>query len=283
MLRYMTLRLISWNIGQQSEPWRVLVEDDSIDVALLQEATPPPIGIDLDVIVDGNWQLAGWQARSFAAVIVRCSNRVEVTAEPMVKSVEAASANELAVSRPGSLAVATMSGPGLRAPIIVASIYAAWDRPLPAKKRGWIYADASAHRIISDLSALIDRQEGHRIIVSGDWNILHGYGDHGSDYWERRYRTVFDRLEAIGLRFVGPQMPNGQPAEHPASELPANSHDLPTYRTRRNDPTSGQRQLDFVFASETIADSLTVRALNTTDEWGPSDHCRVSIDVDERI
>ena len=125
MLRYMTLRLISWNIGQQSEPWRVLVEDDSIDVALIQEAPPPPIGIDLDVIVDGNWQLAGWQARSFAAVIVRCSNRVEVTAEPMVKSVEAASANELAVSRPGSLAVATMSGPGLRAPIIVASIYAA--------------------------------------------------------------------------------------------------------------------------------------------------------------
>ena len=114
--------------------------------------------------------------------------------------------------------------------------------------------------VISDLSGLVDRQEGNRIVVSGDWNILHGYGEHGSTYWKSRYQTVFDRMKAIGLRFVGPQQPNGQPVETPAEELPAGSLDVPTYRTQRDDPSTGKRQLDFVFASESIADSLTVRA-----------------------
>jgi len=65
------------------------------------------------------------------------------------------------------------------------------------------------------------------------------------------------------------------------SRAPAGSLDVPTYRTRRDDPSSGQRQLDFVFVSESIADSLTVRALNGDDKWGPSDHCRVLVEMDE--
>ena len=67
----------------------------------------------------------------------------------------------------------------------------------------------------------------------------------------------------------------------PPGELPAGSLDVPTCRTCCDDPSSGQRQLDFVFASESIADSLTVRALNGEDEWGPSDHCRVLMEMDE--
>lgn len=43
----------------------------------------------------------------------------------------------------------------------------------------------------------------HRLIVAGDWNILRGYGEYGSKYWKARYDTVFDRAEALGLRFVG--------------------------------------------------------------------------------
>ena len=92
---------------------------------------------------------------------------------------------------------------------------------------------------------------------------------------------MFDRIEAIGLRFIGPQQPNGHPAEDPAEELPVGSLDVPTYRTRRDDPSTGNRQLDFVFASESIADSLTVRALNGDDEWGPSDHCRVLVEIND--
>jgi hypothetical protein len=37
--------------------------------------------------------------------------------------------------------------------------------------------------------------------------------------------------------------------------------------------------LDFVFVSKAISDRVSVRAINEPDEWGPSDHCRVEIEV----
>ena len=38
-------------------------------------------------------------------------------------------------------------------------------------------------------------------LVAGDWNILRGYGEHGSSTMAKRYQTVFDRAEALGLQF----------------------------------------------------------------------------------
>ena len=134
---------------------------------------------------------------------------------------------------------------------------------------------------MSDLTALVASQRGHRILVSGDWNILHGYGEHGSPYWAARYQSVFDRLEAIGLRFIGPQQPNGLPAMPTPAELPRASRDVPTFRTVERDPTSAQRQLDFVFASADLAKQVArVAVMNGAEEWGGSDHCRVVVVAD---
>jgi hypothetical protein len=154
---------------------------------------------------------------------------------------------------------------------------AAWESP--ATKGSWIFADASAHRLISDLSLLVGNQRGHRIIVSGDFNILYGYGESGNLYWAGRYVTVFDRMSAIGLRFVGPQSPNGVQADPWPPELPVDSKNVPTFRTHRRDPSTATRQLDFVFASESIADCVQTTALNRPEEWGPNDHCQVRIVV----
>jgi len=38
-------------------------------------------------------------------------------------------------------------------------------------------------------------------------------------------------------------------------------------------------QLDYVFASQSMADSTEVRALNGVEEWEPSDHCGIEIEV----
>ena len=35
-------------------------------------------------------------------------------------------------------------------------------------------------------------------------------GEDGSRYWAARYKTVFDRMDAMGLLCVGPEYPNGQ-------------------------------------------------------------------------
>jgi hypothetical protein len=137
-----------------------------------------------------------------------------------------------------------------------------WERPLKSTGGDWIYADASAHRLISDFSVLIGQQRGHRIVAAGDLNILYGHGEHGSRYWAARYQTVFDRIAILGMRFVGPQLPNGRKPDPWPDELPRESRNVPTFRTNQQTPATATRQLDFVFASEAIADRVMVRALN---------------------
>ena len=115
--------------------------------------------------------------------------------------------------------------------------------------------------------------------MAGDLNILYGHGEYGSDHWRARYETVFTRMTAIGLPFVGPQYPNGEQCTPWPTELPISSKNVPTFRTRKTDPSSATRQLNFVFASRETCCSLRVRACNSPIDWGPSDHCRIEIEL----
>ena len=133
------------------------------------------------------------------------------------------------------------------------------------------YADGSAHRILSDLSALaLDRRL--RLIVAADWNILRGYGEHGDDYWLARYDTVFSRAEALNLRFAGPEYPNGRRADPWPQELPRDSLCVPTFHHNLRSLSTATRQLDFVFASASLAQSVAGRTLHSNrDRPPPSD------------
>lgn len=273
------VKMVAWNIARRDEAWRYLLDVDA-DVALLQEAAEPPADVARRLDVDSApWRTAGAGLnRAWRAAVVKLSNRVGVQwLEP--KSVEDAHRGELAVSRPGTLAAAIVTPPTGEA-FIVASIYAPWEKPHRITGSSWIYADGSVHRLISDVSALVGREKGHRILAAGDLNILHGYGEGGNEYWASRYATVFSRMTALGLTFVGPQVPGGRPAEPWPDELPLESDNVPTYHTNRQTPATATRQLDFVFASSGLAEYVRVRALNDPDHWGPSDHCRVEIEVE---
>ena len=251
------------------------------DVALLQEAAAPPPEVADRIEVDpAPWYTAGGDCdpqRAWRAAVVRLSNRVQLDWIE-AKSIDNAGSRELAVSRLGTLAAARVTTPGSD-PFVCVSMYSLWTRPHASTDTSWIVSDASAHRIVSDLSALIGRQHGHRIVAAGDLNILHGHGEHGSAYWSNRYETVFTRMQALGLPFIGPQAPNGRQADPWPDELPRNSKNVPTYHTNRQTPKTATRQLDFVFASVGFADSLTVRALNRREQWGPSDHCCLEIEI----
>ena len=85
------------------------------------------------------------------------------------------------------------------------------------------------------------------------------------------------RLSAFHL--VGPQHPNGRQADPWPNWLPKDSLNVPTFYKIGGSPKTATDQLDFVFASKSMADSIRVRALNGVDEWGPSDHCRLKIVV----
>jgi hypothetical protein len=159
-------------------------------------------------------------------------------------------------------------------------MYALWEKFHSKIWSSEIYADASVHRVISDLSTVMPPKREHRIIAAVDLNILYGYGEHGSALWASRYDTVFMRMAALGLSFVGPQAPHGRCAEPWPNELPRSSRNVPTYYPCHQTPKTATRQLDFVFASNSLTEHLHVSALNQPNEWGPSDHCRVQIAFD---
>jgi Endonuclease/Exonuclease/phosphatase family len=257
-------KFVSWNCAGRRGSWLKAAEHEA-HVLLLQEATPGPVPAGLRVVapdVKGPWLTGGWKSRRWCTAV---AVREGIRAKPLpLAALDAAQSEQLGVSRAGSLAAAILSLPN-EDPITVASIYASWEHPLSDVASGWIYADASAHRLISDLSALIGRERGHRLLVAGDWNILRGYGEHGSRYWRDRYASVFVRMEALGLRLVGP-FAGRRPDPWP-SELPIDSDTTPTYCPPGGEPT---RQLDFVFASTELAPRLCVTALNTSS-WTPYD------------
>jgi hypothetical protein len=53
----------------------------------------------------------------------------------------------------------------------------------------------------------------------------------------------------------------------------------PTFHSSTQKPETATRQLDFVLASLGLRPRMTVTAQNSADQWGPSDHCRIRIDL----
>lgn len=267
------IRMVSWNTGGR-DWWNVC--ERNLDVVLLQEARRPPSAPDFETIpsIDAEWRRTGTSGRSWGTAIAAPSGRVQLRPHPLAAETDLA-LDALLVSRVGTLRVADVIRDG-HVVVTVASMYAAWET---ARASRAIYADASAHRLLSDLSALISTRKNQRIIAAGDLNILRGYGEHGNAYWKHRYATVFDRAEALGLIYVGPQSPNGRQAQPWPEELPSDSVNVPTYHTNRQTPATATRQLDFVFASVSIAGQVAAAARNQVRDWGPSDHCQIDISV----
>ena len=183
------------------------------------------------------------------------------------ETLQMAESRELVVSWPGTLAAAVITPPSGK-PVIVVSMYAQWVKTHAKASKGFEFSDSSAHHVVSDLSTFIAKRDGHRVIAAGDLNILRGAGENGNKWWEARYKTVFDRMETLGLPCVGPECPNGRQAEPRPRELPRGSKNVPTFHPARKKPETATRQLDYVFASTELAPSLKVKALNEPGEWG---------------
>ena len=306
----MAVTVVSWNIATRHKPWRQLLEMDA-DIALLQEAVPPPEEVarlrdaalppaegagPVEIGPREAWDSHSWNSDWYEGrlpnlfdrwpMVVKLSDRVEVEWFRQVSPIGWIEEDEIAVSGVGTIAAARVTPrDGSTEPFIAFSMYGRWIGTHPSVKTSWDfgYADSSVHRIISDLSAFIGHENPgtHRILAAGDLNIAHGYGDGGNPaYWEARYRSVFDRMKAIGLEFMGPQAPNGRQAETRAMREPADSRNVVTYYLPGKNPeTASNNQLDYVFASRGFHESVNVRALNGVEEWGSSDHCRVLISV----
>ena len=275
------ITVVSWNIDKQKQPWRDLLQMDA-DIALLQEAgrIPPEVADSVSIGAHEPWNRSLYDR--FPAV-VKLSDRVEVEWFEQTAPISETKPNQIAVSGIGTVAAARVTPPdGL--PFIAVSMYARWIKPHPSTGSKWQvgHSDGSAHRIISDLSAFIGSTDPstHRILAAGDLNFIHGVTDEDPLELPARSRTVMSRMDALGMEFLGPQHPNGRQADPTPLGLPPDTRNVPTYYTRAQNPETAQKQFDYVFASRGFHESVRVRALNSVQDWGPSDHCRLLIEVE---
>ena len=217
---------------------------------------------------------------------MKLSDRVEVEwFKRVFLNSAAVQDDEIAVSEIRTIAAAKVKpGKGEGEPFIAFSLYARWFKPHPTTKSTWTgYPDASAHRVISDISAFIGHQNSstHRILAAGDFNTIYGATEKSRLALPARDQTIFDRMDALGLEFKGPQYPKGRRADPPFWDVPEDTKNVPTFYSRQHkqSPETAPNQLDYVFASRGFHESVCVHAMNGVEEWGSSDHCRLLIEV----
>ena len=294
------VRIVCWNINRSRDAFLELSEMPDVDVALLQEVgkgAAACMGSTLGEQVAWNWN----RSRMWPA-IVQLSDRVRVDLfTPVAPERDVLPPDTIAVSDSRTLAAARVTplGGGKQAiePFFVFSMYARWLYPHPQAERSptrpgghnlYAYTDGSAHRIISDISAFISHTapSSHRLLAAGDLNTIYRAAD--DSRWENpvRARTVFDRMQVLGLEFLGPQWPDAERrTESLLPGVPKDTRNVPTHvvqgqlrRLRDHDVVTGY-QLDYVFASRGFHDRVRVHAMNDAIGFGTSDHCRIRIDV----
>ena len=287
------INVVCWNIGKRWDPWHWLermAREGHADLALLQEAGIPPG----DVVDRIDYRDSVFWNRQFYdrwPLVVKLSDRIAVEPYRQVPPISDLGEDAIGASGIGTLAAARVIPHGNEDEAFVAvSMYARWLGAHPsANAPKWIYSDASAHRIISDLSTFIVDYDPatcpatHRILAAGDLNMFYG-AKGGKLSLPERECTVWARMRALGLRFLGPQVPHGRPApeELTPDDVPEDTENVPTYYPSGAGPGDAKNQLDYVFASRGLQKRVSVRAMNGIEEWGPSDHCRLMIEVSGR-
>ena len=97
------------------------------------------------------------------------------------------------------------------------------------------------------------------LIAARNANVRCGIGCRRSDWnsWDRRPRTVGARNRRQTTYRQTPR----------------------TFYRPGSGPASAVNHLDYAFASRGFYERVSVRVLNDVEEWGPSDHCRLMIEV----
>ena len=179
---------------------------------MLQEVKAIPSNLPPRVALPPDGLCEPWEARYFDRwpTVVKLSDRVNIEWFKRVLPISETQADEFAVSGIGTIAAARVI-PRNGDSFIAISMYARWIRPHVSARSSWKvgYADGSAHRIMSDLSAFIGHVDPgrHRILAAGDLNIIYGLTEESSLALPARDNTVFDRMDALGMEFLGPGFP----------------------------------------------------------------------------
>jgi exonuclease III len=278
------MRVVSWNVGHNPASWSALEDlrvEQKIALALLQEAVPPLDDVDgrhvrPDRSTEWITDLPHYPRKWRTAVVWWGDIELEhIETKPLAEVAED-DGSIVPASYPGTFAAVRANGTAL------VSLYAPWEH-LPGSRGS--YALASLHRAISDLTRLWYGYVEPKVVIAGDWNVWHNYGNAPrSDIraWSKRSDAVFRRLEAEGLELKGPF--GDKPLDRCPCGPRADCRHLQTYwHNHKEDSTP--YQTDYVAATKAVKMSAprVVSHVGSKSVWssGLSDHAPVLFEIED--
>lgn len=264
------MRIVSWNMNRHGvsaqrhdEAWDYLQDELKADVALVQEAVPPPrhAAQVYRAIGDKHYDWGSAVVAFAADATLNPWTRV-----PLANSLfEHLKEHQLPDSHPGASAVTDITLPG-QPTLTVASVYGQWEM-MPGSSD--MYAGPRLHRILADLTGVFARKRGPLAVVAGDFNVT----TQGMRTKDNEASAVFARLRGWGLadclwesrrdreRLSWCQCADGDDCAH-----------VKTFRTGTH--------LDYVFASRALVGPTTkCFAEDTARAWSLSDHCPIVLEI----
>jgi exonuclease III len=277
------MRVVSWNMNHclrspalRRRAWEFLRDELRADIALVQEASPPPDLTSVYRPIDPKKPRLAW-----GSAIVSFRPDLTLKARPRVALADCYTQgfkdDELPDSHPGACAVADVVDAKGRFQFTAVSLYGQWEM-MPNRR---IYSCARLHRMISDLTAILDTSRRRPVLIAGDFNMTTQIAYERQTAGETAGAVaVFDRLKAWGLTDCFEATKAHRPKQGGCScpEGKSCAH-LQTFRLKNRKDSRGT-QLDYAFISKTLNPKLRRCDVVHTDEaWSLSDHCPVVVDL----
>ncbi len=143
------------------------------------------------------------------------------------------------------------------------------------------YAESTVHRMLSDITPLIDEHRGKRIIIAGDLNTTQWSDKHKSflkglqRQCLKRDQNLFDRFEVLGLQNVIVNDDN-KPLKNCDCSYGENCRHVQTQRHNRSE---FPWQNDYLFLSEDLRQlPHSVKVIDNEEIWKLSGHCPIIIE-----
>lgn len=250
------MKTVVWNMAHKVEGWSAL-EGLGADVALLNEATPVPVG--LTAVSHGRTVGRDGYARPWSAAVISTYSLSAIDdARPSFRG--HARKVPFENSRPGSWVAAVVAVPNV-GDVTAISLYGLLDE----------FSDASVHRSLSEVSPVFDDDRYNRLVLlGGDLNTWTGWDPTKGRHFARD-RAVLERILAYGLVDCLERVRSAGRLDG----CPCSLGDKCTHTWTRLDPRHPHipYQNDYLYASPALADRLvSCEALSPT-EWSRfSDH-----------
>lgn len=184
------MRIVSWNMDwhrrspeQRAAAWRYLRDDVRADIALVQEAVPPPALHP--VFLEGG--IGGPRKWGSGVVVFRGGFAPIASVQGVWRGRPLGEPVRIDQSHPGTVAAARIESLGL-------TVVSAYGMGVGG------YSSTTMLRILADLEPLLDDPRyGDRVVIAGDWNIGTWWSG-GDKKYRDRDASILGVLEAFGFR-----------------------------------------------------------------------------------